>query len=170
MRRSVNAPWSSLHQPGSLPSAAAVPPMRLLTAIPVHNEEKYLEDVLREVARHAEISWLSMMARPTRRPSCSAALPRSKVHPAPTQPGLRSRTRTAFRHTIEAGYDGLVTLDCDGQHEPALDSRAGARRSRMPTSSRAAVIFGSSIPTRDLPRSAGGSTSRSRAGSTNAWG
>ena len=28
--------------------------MRLLTAIPVHNEEKYLEDVLREVARYAE--------------------------------------------------------------------------------------------------------------------
>ena len=27
--------------------------------------------------------------------------------------------RTAFRHTIEGGYDGLVTLDCDGQHEPA---------------------------------------------------
>jgi dolichol-phosphate mannosyltransferase len=26
--------------------------------------------------------------------------------------------RTAFEHTIAAGYDGLVTLDCDGQHEP----------------------------------------------------
>ena len=27
--------------------------------------------------------------------------------------------RTAFQTTIAEGYDGLVTLDCDGQHEPA---------------------------------------------------
>ncbi len=28
--------------------------------------------------------------------------------------------RTAFQYTIESGYDGLVTIDCDGQHEPGL--------------------------------------------------
>ncbi len=27
--------------------------------------------------------------------------------------------RTAFQHTLAGGYDGVVTLDCDGQHEPS---------------------------------------------------
>ena len=36
------------------PPAWVGPPMRFLTAIPVHNEEKYLEGVLREVSRHAD--------------------------------------------------------------------------------------------------------------------
>jgi dolichol-phosphate mannosyltransferase len=35
--------------------------------------------------------------------------------------------RTAFEYTLAAGYDGLVTLDCDGQHEPSLIPTLAAR-------------------------------------------
>ncbi len=35
--------------------------------------------------------------------------------------------RTAFRATIDGGFDGLVTLDCDGQHEPKRIPELAAR-------------------------------------------
>jgi dolichol-phosphate mannosyltransferase len=33
--------------------------------------------------------------------------------------GYGAGLQTAFQATIDGGYDGVVTLDCDGQHEPA---------------------------------------------------
>jgi dolichol-phosphate mannosyltransferase len=36
----------------------------------------------------------------------------------PRNLGYGAGLRTAFNATIDGGYDGLVTLDCDGQHEP----------------------------------------------------
>ena len=29
-------------------------------------------------------------------------------------------SKVHLQRTIDAGYDGLVTIDCDGQHEPSL--------------------------------------------------
>ena len=72
-------------------------------------------------------------------------------------------------HTLSHGFDGLVTLDCDGQHEPSLIPELAAGWTR-PTSSPAAATCASSTRARSLPRSGGGSTSRSRAGSTSASG
>ena len=100
--------------------------MRLLTAIPVYNEEAHLEPVLAEVLRYAE-------RRPGRRrrldrPHARAARGvsrRSRSIRHPTNLGYGAGLRTAFGRTLEAGYDGLVTLDCDGQHEP---SRIPGRR------------------------------------------
>ena len=62
-----------------------------------------------------------------RTPELLRAVPGGPGHPAPDEPGLRRRPRTAFRRTLEAGYDGLVTLDCDGQHEPSLIPEVAAR-------------------------------------------
>ena len=36
-------------------------------------------------------------------------------------------SNSAFARTLEAGYDGLVTLDCDGQHEPSMIPEIAAR-------------------------------------------
>jgi glycosyltransferase involved in cell wall biosynthesis len=92
--------------------------MRLLTAIPVHNEEKYLEDVLREVSRHAENILVVDDGSTDQTPELLRRLAAVKVLRHPRNLGYGAGLRTAFRHTIEAGYDALVTLDCDGQHEP----------------------------------------------------
>src|SRR5262249_54236543 len=37
-----------------------------------------------------------------------------------TNLGYGAGLRSAFQRTLAEGYDGLVTLDCDGQHEPSL--------------------------------------------------
>ena len=34
--------------------------------------------------------------------------------------GYGAALRTAFAHAVRYGYDTLVTIDCDGQHQPAL--------------------------------------------------
>ncbi len=93
--------------------------MRLLTAIPVHNEEKYLEDVLREVSRHAENILVVDDGSTDQTPALLRRLAAVKVLRHPRNLGYGAGLRTAFRHTIEGGYGALVTLDCDGQHEPA---------------------------------------------------
>ena len=33
--------------------------------------------------------------------------------------GKGAALRTGFRHALDAGYDGILTLDADGQHDPA---------------------------------------------------
>ena len=44
----------------------------------------------------------------------------------PRNLGYGAGLRTAFQATIAGGYDGLVTLDCDGQHEPRTDPEVGS--------------------------------------------
>ena len=101
------------------PRPAHGPTMRILTAIPVYNEEKHLEPVL---ARGPPLR--------RRRPRRRRRLDRPDARAArrlPDGPGRSATRRTAATapgsgapsaRTIEGGYDGLVTLDCDGQHEP----------------------------------------------------
>jgi len=101
--------------------------MRLLTAIPVHNEEKYLEDVLRAVSRHAENILVVDDGSTDQTPELLRRFAAVKVLRHPRNLGYGAGLRTAFRHTIEGGYDALVTLDCDGQHEPARISELARR-------------------------------------------
>jgi dolichol-phosphate mannosyltransferase len=93
--------------------------MRLLTAIPVYNEEKYLETVLREILRHAPGDVLVIDdGSKDRTPLILASFPRVRVIRHPVNRGYGAALRSAFEATLRGGYDGLVTLDCDGQHEP----------------------------------------------------
>ncbi len=93
--------------------------MRLLTAIPVHNEEKYLEEVLHKVSRYAQTILVVDDGSTDRTPELLRRFAAVKVLRHPRNLGYGAGLRTAFRQTIEGGYDALVTLDCDGQHEPA---------------------------------------------------
>ena len=126
--------------------------MRLLTAIPVHNEEKYLEDVLRQVSRYAEHILVVDDGSTDRTPAAPCQLPGDPGDPTSTQPRLRGgiAVRLSSIHS-KGGYDGLVTLDCDGQHEPVLIPELAAGSATRPTSSREAVTFASSIPSQKPP-------------------
>ena len=53
-------------------------------------------------------------------PARLAAFPQVKVIRHPRNLGYGAGLRSAFRYTVERGYDGLVTLDCDGQHQPSM--------------------------------------------------
>jgi glycosyltransferase involved in cell wall biosynthesis len=94
--------------------------MRVLTAIPVYNEEKYVERVLAEVRRFADHLLVvndgstdgtaDLLARQTG----LAVITHAK------NSGYGAALISAFSYALEHGYDVLVTMDCDGQHEPGL--------------------------------------------------
>ena len=94
--------------------------MRLLTAIPVYNEEAHLEPVLAEVLRYAGDVLVVDDGSTDRTPELLRSFPSIQVIRHPKNRGYGAGLRSAFRRAIEASYDGLVTLDCDGQHEPSM--------------------------------------------------
>ncbi len=101
--------------------------MRILTAIPVYNEEKHLEAILDEVLRHADDVLVIDDGSSDRTPELLKSFPAVQVIRHPQNRGYGAGLRSAFNRTIEAGYDALVTLDCDGQHEPCRIPEIAAR-------------------------------------------
>ncbi|MBX6312199.1 MAG: glycosyltransferase family 2 protein [Isosphaeraceae bacterium] len=93
--------------------------MRVLTAIPVYNEAEHIEPVLTEVLRFADDVLVVDDGSTDQTPELLRRFPQVQVIRHPVNRGYGAGLRSAFQRTIEAGYDGLVTLDCDGQHEPA---------------------------------------------------
>jgi len=94
--------------------------MRILTAIPVYNEEQYLHTVLQATLKHVEHVLVVDDGSTDRTPELLRDFPQISVVRHARNAGYGAALKTAFRQTIEGGYDGLVTLDCDGQHEPGL--------------------------------------------------
>jgi glycosyltransferase involved in cell wall biosynthesis len=101
--------------------------MHLLTAIPVYNEEEYLEPVLAEVLRHARDVLVVDDGSTDRTSERLRTFPIVRTIRHPRNLGYGAGLCTAFRAAIEGGYDGLVTLDCDGQHEPSRIPALSAR-------------------------------------------
>ncbi len=101
--------------------------MRLLTAIPVHNEEASLETVLSEVLRYADHVLVVDDGSVDRTPELLRGFPTVEVVRHERNLGYGAGLRTAFERAIAGGYDGLVTLDCDGQHEPCRIPGIAAR-------------------------------------------
>jgi glycosyltransferase involved in cell wall biosynthesis len=95
-----------------------VSPMRLLTAIPVHNEQASLVGVLNEVLKYAADVLVVDDGSNDATPELLREFPTVRTIRHPHNLGYGAGLRTAFEATIEGRYDGLVTLDCDGQHEP----------------------------------------------------
>ena len=94
--------------------------MRVLTAIPVYNEEAHLEPVLAEVLRYADDVLVVDDGSTDKTPEILLRFPTVQVIRHPSNLGYGAGLKSAFQRTIDAGYDGLVTIDCDGQHEPSL--------------------------------------------------
>ncbi len=96
--------------------------MRILTAIPVYNEDENLVPVLEEILKHAHDVLVVDDGSTDRTPDLLAEQFQNRVRVVrhPRNRGYGAALISAFEQTIEGGYDGLVTLDCDGQHEPAL--------------------------------------------------
>ena len=92
--------------------------MRILTAIPVYNEEAHLEPVLAEVLRFAADVLVVDDGSTDRTPELLRKFPTVRVIRHERNRGYGAGLDSAFRYTVEQGFDGLVTIDCDGQHEP----------------------------------------------------
>jgi dolichol-phosphate mannosyltransferase len=93
--------------------------MRWLTAIPVYNEAKHVTGVLTEVRRYASDI---LVVNDGSTDGTARLLDREAGilridHPA--NRGYGAALASAFAFALRHDYDGLVTMDCDGQHEPA---------------------------------------------------
>ena len=93
-------------------------PLRLLTALPVFNEQDHLNPVLDQVVRHADDVLVVDDGSTDDTPKLLAARKDIQVVTHNPNRGYGAGMRTAFCYAKKHGYDVLVTIDCDGQHEP----------------------------------------------------
>jgi glycosyltransferase involved in cell wall biosynthesis len=94
---------------------------RLLTALPVYNEESHVASVLTEVLQHVS-DVLVVNDGSTDRTAASLGLlfPQVVVRTHPENRGYGAALQTAFEYALTNGYEVLVTMDCDGQHQPSF--------------------------------------------------
>jgi dolichol-phosphate mannosyltransferase len=92
--------------------------LRFLTALPVYNEVTHVNPVLDEVVRYAG----DVLVVDDGSTDGTAELLRARqdIHCIRHEKnrGYGAALVTAFQYAIEKNYDVLVTIDCDGQHEP----------------------------------------------------
>ncbi len=91
---------------------------RWLAALPVYNEVNYVDDVLNEVVRYAATV---LVVDDGSGDGTAERLERRKdvlVCRHSENRGYGAALKTAFDFAIAEGFEGVVTLDCDGQHQP----------------------------------------------------
>ena len=93
---------------------------RILTALPVYNEERHLQDVLAEVKKYSQDILVVDDGSSDRTPGLMAAERKVFMVRHEHNQGYGAALRTAFQYALDGQYDVLVTIDCDGQHEPRL--------------------------------------------------
>jgi dolichol-phosphate mannosyltransferase len=97
---------------------------RFLTALPVYNEAAHVSGVLDEVLRFTpDVLVVDDGSTDGTSPLLAARVERQgdiRLVRHPRNQGYGAALATAFRETLAGPWDGLVTIDCDGQHQPQL--------------------------------------------------
>lgn len=93
---------------------------RALTALPVFNEAKHVARVLDLVVRQGTDVLVVDDGSTDGTGAVLAARADVAVASHAKNQGYGAALRTAFGYALEHRYDVLVTIDCDGQHEPQL--------------------------------------------------
>ena len=93
-------------------------PLRSLTALPVYNEVNHLPGVLAEVRRYSSEILIVNDGSTDGTGELLTTEPGLHVVTHPRNQGYGAALHSAFRFVLERGYDVLVTIDCDGQHQP----------------------------------------------------
>ncbi|TWT36814.1 Undecaprenyl-phosphate mannosyltransferase [Posidoniimonas corsicana] len=94
------------------------PRSRCLTALPVYNERAHLTSVLDEVRRHAKDVLVVDDGSTDGVGECLDKRTDIYVETHAQNRGYGAALRTAFDYAIKHDYLVVVTIDCDGQHEP----------------------------------------------------
>lgn len=94
--------------------------LRVLTALPVYNEARHLPDVLAEVRKFSQDILVVDDGSSDDTPVILSQMTDVQVATHEANAGYGAALRTAFEIAVRDGYDVLVTIDCDGQHEPRL--------------------------------------------------
>lgn len=93
--------------------------MRFLTAVPVYNEERHVERVLAEVQRYADEILVVNDGSTDHTGEILRHVEGITVVSHAKNSGYGAALISAFDYALKHGYDVLVTMDCDGQHEPS---------------------------------------------------
>jgi glycosyltransferase involved in cell wall biosynthesis len=92
--------------------------MKWIAALPVFNEEQYVDSVLAEVTKYADDVLVVDDGSSDKTAERLQNWPDVAVVHHEVNRGYGAALKSAFRYAIEHEYDFLVTLDCDGQHQP----------------------------------------------------
>ena len=93
-------------------------PPRFLTILPVYNEAPFVNRVLDAVVRHAEDVLVIDDGSTDATGRHLAERDDVRVFTHASNRGYGAALATAFDDGVRNGYEALVTIDCDGQHEP----------------------------------------------------
>jgi dolichol-phosphate mannosyltransferase len=95
---------------------------RILLGIPVYNEERYVQRVLDEVRRYADDILVIDDGSTDHTPLRLAEQPVEVIRHAENR-GYGRSMQDMLRWASFDGFDWLITMDCDEQHEPAAIPR-----------------------------------------------
>jgi len=93
--------------------------MRVLVAIPVFNEAKYLQRVLAQVLRQGADVLVIDDGSTDETPALLRTQPGVAVIRHPENRGYGQSLIDAFSYASRQAYDWVISIDCDEQHEPA---------------------------------------------------
>ena len=93
---------------------------RFLTALPVYNEAAHVSGVLDEVLRFAPDVLVVDDGSNDGTAAVLAARRDVRVIRHEANRGYGAALATAFKTALAGDWDGLVTIDCDGQHQPRM--------------------------------------------------
>lgn len=92
--------------------------MRVLVAVPVFNEEPYVAGVVREVRRYCDDVLVIDDGSTDGTASILNGIDGISVIRHPENRGYGQSLIDAFAYAHRHGYDWVITIDCDEQHEP----------------------------------------------------
>lgn len=98
-------------------------PQRTLTALPVYNEVQYVAAALAGALNYSQE--VLVVDDGSSDGTSEALAARDDIHVVrhSRNQGYGAALCSAFRFALDRGYDVLVTIDCDGQHQPQLIPR-----------------------------------------------
>jgi dolichol-phosphate mannosyltransferase len=124
--------------------------MRALTILPVYNEAQHVEAVLDEVRRFVNDVLVVDDGSTDGTADLLARRDDILLVRHNTNRGYGAALTTGFAYGVEHGFDALVTIDCDGQHQPQLIpeflDRLQATNAAIVSGSRYLKVFSGDTP------------------------
>ncbi len=105
--------------PSEDPEGAKLPPERLLVVIPALNEAECIGAVIAQARAHPGVDVVVIDDGSSDDTAAIALVNGAIVLRAPLWQGAWGAIQTGIRYAVRHGYAATITMDADGQHEPA---------------------------------------------------
>lgn len=89
----------------------------IIALIPAYNEARYVADVVQRTLKHLPVIIIDDGSSDGT--AAAAALAGAKVITHTVNQGKGKALNTGFEYAVQRGVDAAITLDADGQHDPA---------------------------------------------------